>query len=94
MSAPIQVRFSGRDINLDMANWETIKMVRKEVIRILEIDKKKYNLKLKLRTLSHSEVSEYLSLMNLKDLKDLEYNGSRMVLYSELVRKEDKCTIM
>ena len=94
MSAPIQVRFSGRDINLDMANWETIKMVRKEVIRILEIDKKKYNLKLKLRTLGHSEVSEYLSLLNLKDLKDLEYNGSRMILYSELVRKEDKCTIM
>ena len=94
MSALLQVRFSGRDINLDMAIWETIKDAKKEVIKILDLKKKNFDIKLKVRVLERDILFEDLTLMNLNNIKDLEYNGNRMVLYCELIRKEDKCTIM
>ena len=99
MSALLQVRFSGRDINLAMDYLNTIKDVKREIIRIVKIDKKKYDLKLKLKILGHKVVSDNLSLMNLKNLRDLEYNndkGERMLLHCELVRKQkdDKCIVM
>ena len=97
MSVQLRVRFSGRNIDLDMKAWETIKDVRKNVVRILVLNK--YKIKLKTRLLGNDVLGNQLSLASLRSVNDIEYshdNDRRTVLYCELVKKEKKnnCTVM